>query len=186
MDLTPDQKLAGLLAPLFALRGRNDFGVGDVGALREFVDWSAENGFRVVQLLPVNETGNDNSPYNAISSVALEPTTIEMTPEALPDLTAAEIAEITASVNLAVLRAGPVAYSVVKALKRNLLERAFANFSAHSLRRNDRRARAFREFTKEEAPWLDGYLLFRALMEENSGSERWDLWPAEHRDPAAA
>ena len=68
------EKLAGLLAPLFALRGKNDLGVGDVGALREFIDWSAEQGFRVVQLLPVNETGNDNSPYNAISSLALEPT----------------------------------------------------------------------------------------------------------------
>src|SRR6202011_3869086 len=76
MELSPDQKLAGVLAPLFALRGQNDLGVGDVGALREFIDWSAEQGFRVVQLLPVNETGNDNSPYNAISSVALEPTTI--------------------------------------------------------------------------------------------------------------
>src|SRR6188768_2246627 len=110
LHLSPDQKLAGVLAPLFALRGQNDLGVGDVGALREFIDWSAEQGFRVVQLLPVNETGNDNSPYNAISSVALEPTTIEITPQALPDLSAPEIEELTAEVDLAVLSAGPVAY----------------------------------------------------------------------------
>ena len=74
MDITPDQPLAGLLAPLFALRGKNDFGIGDLGALRELVDWAAEQGFAMVQLLPVNETGNDNSPYNAISSVALTAT----------------------------------------------------------------------------------------------------------------
>jgi 4-alpha-glucanotransferase len=113
MELSPDQKLAGVLAPLFALRGQNDQGVGDVGALREFIDWSAEQGFRVVQLLPVNETGNDNSPYNAISSVALEPTTIEITPEALPDLSAEEIAEITSGAGLATLRKGPVHYPEV-------------------------------------------------------------------------
>ena len=47
----------------------------------------------MVQLLPVNETGNDHSPYNAISSVALEPVTIEITPTALLDLSAEEIAE---------------------------------------------------------------------------------------------
>src|SRR6478735_10289334 len=98
MHLAPDQKIAGLLAPLFALRSETDLGIGDVGALRDFIDWAADLGFRVVQLLPVNETGNDNSPYNAISSVALEPTTIEITPLALPDLSAPEIAEITASV----------------------------------------------------------------------------------------
>ena len=43
MLLTPEKKLVGLLAPLFALRGENDLGIGDVGALREFIDWAAEN-----------------------------------------------------------------------------------------------------------------------------------------------
>jgi 4-alpha-glucanotransferase len=186
MDLTPDQKLAGLLAPLFALRGEGDLGVGDVGALREFIDWSAEQGFRVVQLLPVNETGNDNSPYNAISSVALDPTTIEITPAALPDLSTPEIAEITASVDLSLLTAGPVAYPLVKALKWKLLGKACENFSARALRRNDKRARAFRAFLKDEAAWLEGYVLFRVLIDENGGTERWDTWPAEHQNPASA
>ena len=179
MDLTPDQPLGGILAPLFALRGKHDLGVGDVGALREFVDWAADEGFRVVQLLPVNEIGNDNSPYNAISSVALEPTTIEITPDALPDLSAEEIAEITAGAGLGALRAGSVAYPQVKALKWKLLGKAFENFSAHSLRRNDRRARAFRAFVKDEASWLESYALFRVLIDENAGTECWDLWPAQ-------
>jgi 4-alpha-glucanotransferase len=186
MELSPDQKLAGLLAPLFALRGRDDFGVGDVGALREFIDWAAEQGFRIVQLLPVNEVGNDNSPYNAISSVALEPTTIEITPAAIPDLTAEEIAEIAAGVDLDVLRAGPVAYPLVKALKWKLLGRAFENFSEHSWKRNDKRARSFRAFVKEEASWLGTYALFRVLIDENGGTERWDTWPAEHQTPERA
>ncbi len=186
MDLSPDQKLAGLLAPLFALRGKDDLGVGDVGALREFIDWSAAHGFRVVQLLPVNETGNDNSPYNAISSVALEPTTIEISPAALPDLSAAEIAGICAAVDLGVLNAGPVAYPLVKALKWKLLGKAFENFLANSWKRNDRRARSFRAFVKEEASWLEGYVIFRVLIDENGGTERWDLWPAEQQSPVLA
>ena len=33
---------------------------------------AAAQGFALVQLLPVNETGGDHSPYNAISSVALD------------------------------------------------------------------------------------------------------------------
>jgi len=186
MDLTPDQKLAGLLAPLFALRGKSDLGIGDVGGLREFIDWSAEQGFRVVQLLPVNETGNDNSPYNAISSVALEPTTIEITPDALPDLSPPEIAEITAGVDLEALRTGPVVYPMVKALKWKLLGKAYENFASRALRRNDKRARAYRAFLKEEAPWLEGYVLFRVLIDENGGTERWDLWPKDQHSMAGA
>ncbi len=94
MLLTPDQKLAGILTPLFALRGPHDLGIGDVGALRELVDWAADQGFGLVQLLPINETGNDHSPYNAISSVALDPMTIELDPLAMPDLTEADFSEM--------------------------------------------------------------------------------------------
>ena len=76
LKLTPDFRIAGILAPLFALRSRHDLGVGDVGCLRELVDWAAQTGFRLVQLLPINETGADNSPYMAVSSGAIEPSTL--------------------------------------------------------------------------------------------------------------
>ena len=186
MDISPDQPLAGLLAPLFALRGKNDFGIGDLGALRELVDWAAAQGFTMVQLLPVNETGNDNSPYNAISSVALEPLTIEITPAALPDLSAEDIAAAAHGIDLAVLNAGPVAYGLAKGLRENVLARAFENFLARTWRSHGVRLRRYRKFCSVEAAWLEDYVLFRVLMDENGGSERWDSWPAEQQNAAAA
>ena len=80
MNLSPDKKIAGVLAPLFAMRRENDLGIGDLEALREFVDWAADIGFKLVQLLPINEMGGDHSPYNAISAVSIEPTTLHLTP----------------------------------------------------------------------------------------------------------
>jgi 4-alpha-glucanotransferase len=139
-----------------------------------------------VQLLPVNETGGDHSPYNAISSVALEPTTIEITPDAIPDLTAADLRELASPAEIAPLRAGPVQYPAVKALKARLLERAFEHFTAGSWKKRDARARRFQKFCRTQATWLEGYALFRMLMEENGGTERWDWWPAEHHAPDAA
>ena len=186
MFLSPDQPLAGILAPLFALRGKNDLGIGDVGALRELIDWSADQGFRLVQLLPVNETGNDHSPYNAISSVALEPGTLEISPESVPDLPAADFAEITDADDLPSLATGPVDYPRVKSLKLRLLARAFQHFTAGSWRRNDRRARNFRAFCRAENAWLDDYALFRVLRDEHGGSEQWDQWPPELQNAAAA
>ncbi|MHA3775582.1 4-alpha-glucanotransferase [Verrucomicrobiota bacterium sgz303538] len=186
MHLSPDQKLAGILAPLFALRSKNDLGVGDIGALREFIDWSAEHGFRVVQLLPVNETGNDNSPYNALSSVALDPTTIEITTAAIPDLREEDLTEMQRGIDIAVLRQGPVIYPTVKALKRNLLRRAFERFCERDWTHRSIRGRRFREFMEQEASWLDGYALFRVLMEDQGGTERWDHWPAEIQTASSA
>src|SRR5438067_11412075 len=80
MNLSPEKKTAGILAPLFALRGENDLGIGDVAALREFIDWAAGIGFKLLQFLPINETGADNSPYNAISAIAIQSTTLHLAP----------------------------------------------------------------------------------------------------------
>src|SRR5881628_1984976 len=91
MNLSPEKRIAGVLVPLFALRGENDLGIGDLGALREFIDWIAEIGFTLVQLLPINETGADNSPYNAISAIAIEPTTLYLGPDSPEDLTRPDV-----------------------------------------------------------------------------------------------
>ena len=53
MKLSPERKIAGVLAPLFALRSEHDLGIGDLEGLRQFIDWVAEIGFRLVQLLPM-------------------------------------------------------------------------------------------------------------------------------------
>ena len=178
MNLSPERRIAGVLAPLFALRGKDDLGIGDVAALREFIDWAAEIGFKLVQLLPINETGNDNSPYNAISAVAIEPTTLHLAPGSPKDLTRQDFDIAVADVDLAQLRQGSVKYRRVKKLKRRLLEKAFSNFSANA--EEDRQA-DFKKFCLGEAAWLDNYAFFRALMEENGGSEAWDKWRTGHR-----
>jgi 4-alpha-glucanotransferase len=184
--LNPDQRIAGVLAPLFALRSHSDLGVGDVGCLRELVDWAAKTGFHLVQLLPINETGADNSPYMAVSSAAIEPSTLEMTPEQVPGLTTEALQAMLTKVDLRQLRKGAVAYSTVKSLKLKLLEGAFEVFSKTDLARNTRQARAFRAWSAREAAWVDGYALFRVLMDENGVNERWDLWPVEQQTHAAA
>ena len=174
MNLSPEKKIAGVLVPLFALRREDDLGIGDVEALRQFIEWVAETGFKLVQLLPINEVGGDNSPYNAISSMAIEPTTLHLAPGSPVDLTADDYSSATA--NIADLRRGHVKYDRVKKLNRSLLEKAFARFS----QTNDHdRQSAFRAFCQQESAWLNDYALFRVLMDENGGSETWDKWPTQ-------
>jgi len=178
MNLSPEQKIAGVLVPLFALRGRDDLGIGDTGALREFIDWVAQIGFKLVQLLPINETGADNSPYNAISAMAIEPTTLHVAPNSSPDLTREDFDAAVAGIDLRSLRLGEVKYRQVKKLKRRILEKAFANFSANA---SEERQLEFKTFCEQEAAWLRDYAFFRVLMEENEDSAAWNRWPAQHQ-----
>src|SRR5438874_13018347 len=128
MNLSPEKRSAGLLVPLFALRGENELGIGDLGALREFIGWASEIGFKLVQLLPINETGADNSPYNAISAMAIEPTTLRLGPDSPEDLTRDDFNSVVADVDLGRLRRGGVKYRPCKKLKLRFLVISFAIF----------------------------------------------------------
>ena len=88
-------RLAGILVPVFAIRTEDDLGIGDTAGVREMIDWAAEIGMKFLQFLPINEMGQDNSPYNAISSVAIEPMTLEITPQANVELSEQDFAEAT-------------------------------------------------------------------------------------------
>ena len=178
MELSPEKKIAGVLVPLFALRREDDLGIGDLGALREWIDWIAEIGFTLVQLLPINETGADNSPYNAISAFAIEPTTLHLAPNSPPDLTREDFETSLCTVDLPKLRQSRVKYRQVKQLKQRILEKAFANFC---VRADEKRQLEFQRFCEQESSWLRDYALFRVLIEENNGSAAWDGWPQQHQ-----
>lgn len=184
MTIDPEKKIAGILVPLFALRGKHDLGVGDTEALAEMIEWAAGNNFKAVQTLPVNETGGDHSPYNVLSAFALDPSTITTHPSRLPELTPGDYRTITERANLQALRGGPVDYGAVKALKRQLLEAAWRRFRKGDGRSG--RAKLFSGFLAQHAAWLPDYTLYRALLERNNGNENLSHWPSGQRNAAEA
>ncbi len=186
MKLRPDQPLAGILEPVFAIRTEDDLGIGDTDGVRQMIDWCHRHRLNILQTLPINETSDDNSPYNAISSLAIEPTTIAVTPAQLPDLSPRRFNAIATPKLLAELRCGPVNHPRVKALKNALLVTAFESFLKHHFNRETPRALQFRSFQLENAEWLSDYALFRVLMGENGGQSTWDHWQPEHRGPRRA
>lgn len=183
IELNPAQKIAGVLIPVFALRGSKDLGIGDTLALREFGVWAARHGLKLVQILPSNEPGGDFSPYNIISSMALDPSTIATFPSELPDLKKRDFDRITSQYDLDEMRAGSVCQRDVKHLKRELLLAAFARFETKV---SAARRKSFNKFVRENAEWLEPYALYRSLVSRNSGSEVFTLWPEEHQSPAGA
>ena len=77
-------KGAGVGLPVFSIRTRNSFGVGDFVDLKLLVEWAEKVGLKLIQVLPLNDTigthtDADVLPYAAISAFALNPLFLNLT-----------------------------------------------------------------------------------------------------------
>lgn len=68
-----DGPVTGVVLPVSALRSKESCGVGEFADLIPFADFCEKAGLRLIQLLPVNDTGTESSPYSALSAFALHP-----------------------------------------------------------------------------------------------------------------
>ena len=180
---------AGLLVPLFSLASRASWGVGEIPDLPRFARWLRGTGLDFVQLLPVNEMEEgQNSPYSALSAMAIDP--VFIAPGEVPEFQEAGGESVLDPRDLDALRGAQwrpaVDFRTVRAVKGLALHASFAVFRRNHWGTGTDRDRAFRDFAAREAWWLDDYALFRALHDENRGAYWRDWDPAlRDRDPTA-
>src|SRR3954469_18642761 len=78
---------AGLLVPLFSIPSRDSWGIGEIPDIVRIGCWMREAGLSFLQLLPLNEMAEgQNSPYSALSAMAIDP--LFIAPSQVPDLDA--------------------------------------------------------------------------------------------------
>jgi 4-alpha-glucanotransferase len=78
-------RTAGVVVPLFSIRTRGDWGIGQIGDMPACAAWIRRAGHSVLQLLPPYElAAGETSPYGARTAFGLDP--IYVTVEAVPDL----------------------------------------------------------------------------------------------------
>jgi 4-alpha-glucanotransferase len=175
------KKIAGVLIPAFALRREGDLGIGDTLALKQSIEFCARNNLSVLQVLPINETGGDNSPYGAISSVALDPILLTVDPDCIPGLDGGDFERMVAESGIRNVDPCWVHYDIARKLKLDLLRSAWARFkSAHAEDGGDG-WQEFEQFQKEHESWLPYYTLFRTLMDLHGGNACWTSWPSEQQ-----
>lgn len=68
-----NKRITGVLVPVFSLRTSEQAGCGELLDLVDFGDFCSRAGLELIQLLPINDTGDDPSPYSALSAHALHP-----------------------------------------------------------------------------------------------------------------
>src|SRR5438034_7481858 len=151
--------------------------------------WLAAAGQRARQLLPLNEVApGQQSPYSAISAMAIDPVFIAL--PAVPDFEAIGGERSLCAADRAALEdarhAPRIQHPIVRRLKHGALRAAFARFKEAEWCRDTARARALKSFLSAQAWWIEDYAIFRALH-AREGERPWTEWPEplQRRDPAA-
>ena len=166
----PFPRRSGVLLHPTSLPG--PYGLGELGdnAIR-WLDWLAEAGQRVWQVLPLGPTGYGDSPYQSFSSFAGSPFLISLERLyeegwlAADDLVGGDFSDGRADF-------GPVIEFRLRALRRATEAwRAWAGDAEHA---------GFAAFCERSASWLDDFALFMALKEAHGGRP-WVEWDAPLR-----
>lgn len=177
------ERAAGVLLHPTSLPG--PYGIGDLGpAAHGFVDWLAEAGCRLWQVLPLGPTGFGNSPYQSHSVFAGNPLLIS--PDLLAHdglLTDADVAESHAPTTPPGSAVTRVDYGWLVKTKPRMLRRAFERFQEMH---PDALRQEFSVYRAANTAWLEDFALFMALKESNGG-RAWNEWavPLRSRHEAA-
>lgn len=169
-----EMKVAGVVVPLFSLRSEQSWGIGDFGDLKKLIDWAADCGLSVIQLLPVNDTtreGNwhDSYPYNPISAFALHPLYLDF--NSLPSLKSKTKLKLYLRRRAAVNSLSLLDYDEVFDLKESYLHDYYEENKQDILR-----STKYKIFKRDNADWLVPYSFFRYLLKVN-GTANFRRWP---------
>lgn len=168
---------AGVAVPVFSLRTEQSFGVGEFSDLKLLADWGKKTGLKLIQLLPVNDTGatgtwKDSYPYAAISAFALHPIYLNLAAVAngknrtLLNTLEPERERLNAL--------DALDYEAVMRIKLKFLRDIFPSQKTATFCSED-----YKSFFAENEHWLVPYAAFCHLRDK-FGTADFNLWP-EHR-----
>ena len=166
-------KVAGTLVPVFSLRTKESFGVGDFGDLRQMVDFMCATGQKVLQVLPINDSTithiwTDSYPYSCISIFAIHPQYACL--HKLPLLDDKDKREKYEKERRELNALPQIDYERVNNAKLAYLHDLYAQEGAKTLGTH-----AFKEFFKENAQWLVPYAQYCTLRDEY-GTADFTMW----------
>jgi 4-alpha-glucanotransferase len=186
-----EKKHTGTLFPLFSMRHKKDWGIGDTRSMTLWFDAMKAMGLNLLQVLPINEMPPGVScPYTALSAFALDPIYIAV--DELPELK--EAAEVREEINSRRFQAGlkqlriskSVMYNEVRHLKFTALWKIYTSFHQRHILKDSPLAAEFRAFCQANVNWLEDYAAFRRLKDTHSWTS-WTHWeaPLKNRDARA-
>ncbi len=164
----------GINLPLSALHTKDSCGIGEFFDLIPMIDWCEKLGLDVIQLLPLNNSEGDPSPYNGISSCAINFAylSLHLLPhiEKLP-----ELQEKLSSLRV-LNQTERISYLEVQTHKLNWLRGYYDEVGRQIIA-----TKAFEKFIAEN-PWVKPFSLYKALKTK-LGNTPSSSWPPELQPP---
>ena len=186
----------GFNLPLYALRSRANWGVGDFADLREVVGWAGTLGAAFVGVNPLHAAGGrataDPSPYAPTSRLFLN--FLYLSLEAAPEMAACrEAQDLVASPEFQAAKArlaaaSLVSYGEVYRLKRRVLKLLYETFcAAHGgpeAPPRSARGQEFARFVAAGGQSLARFGQFSALVDHLQQGD-WRRWPEPYQHPGS-
>ena len=169
-----DLKCAGTLVPVFSLRSKDSFGVGDFGDLRKMVDWVAQTRQRVLQILPINDTTithtwTDSYPYSCISIFAIHPQYVDL--KALPELADAAQKKRFEKLRKELNALPQIDYERVNEAKNEYLRLLYEQEGKKTFQTAE-----YKRFFEENKKWLVPYAQY-SMLRDTYGTADFSKWP---------
>jgi 4-alpha-glucanotransferase len=168
-----DWKGAGIAIPVFSLRSKNSFGVGEFTDLKLLVDWAKATSLKLIQILPVNDTTanhtwTDSYPYAAISAFALHPQYINL--EKVAGKEHANNLKPLKKKQKQLNELAEIDYEEVMKYKLGMLKELYELTAKQIFSDSD-----YKDFFENNRHWLVPYAAFCYFRDKNgtSNSEQW-------------
>jgi 4-alpha-glucanotransferase len=177
------RRLSGIVVPLSAIRSDSSPGCGEFPDLERFGDLSSAWNCDLIQLLPVNDSGFQSSPYFALSAFALNPIYIkigdlpeisESSSEARP--LAAQASELRDEAHALVERfsdSDRVPYEELLKAKLELLRKIWSTANSAKIKTGSALDSELDAWIVTN-PWVKSYAAFVALKSQNSERPWWE------------
>ena len=165
-------KGSGVAIPVFSLRTKASWGIGEFNDIKMLADWGNSIGLKLIQLLPINDTTanhswTDSYPYAAISAFALHPIFLH-----IPGLTKdKELIKDYEEERIKLNQLHQIDYEAVLNLKWEAIYKLYPILKKQVFA--DKGYKAFYDTNKH---WLVPYAIFCNLR-DTYGTSQYDQWP---------
>lgn len=164
------KRRAGALVPLFSVYSKKSMGIGEIPDINLIADWCNKTSMSIIQLLPMNDTGFNFTPYDCQSTFALDPVYIRL--EDVEGYKESGVSKTIGKVK-AKFPAGTkrVNYKV-KGEKLKILWKIFKS--------TERLPEEYEDFVAKNHYWLNDYALYKVVKSLND-EKSWEEWEEKYK-----
>lgn len=164
------KRRAGVLVPLFSIYSEDSTGIGEIPDICLLVEWCKKTGISIIQLLPLNDTGFNFTPYDCQTTFGLDPMYLS-----LEKIEGVETVDFIDDIEKLKIKFSFPKKNIdydIKNEKLKILWKMFQSIKTFSIQ--------YEEYEEKNRYWVKDYALFKVLKEKYN-QKSWEEWEERYR-----